>query len=274
LLDFGATPDMFEIRINHRTFLRNILKENNVTDTVVAMRLIDKIDKLTESEFKTRLASSCPPENVDNLYSTLKNTDPAQIKSSGANLDFMKVINGLRDMGIQNVGFSPSLARGFDYYTGTIFEIFDTTDENSRSLIGGGRYDNLTMMFGGDPISGIGFGMGDVTMRNFLETHDLLPGQIRNNAIEVTIIPMTAEENLFAEKVAMQIRPAGFSVITDIGTQKVDKKKARATERGSKFITIIGESEVKSNQLTIKNLKSNEEKTGQLPELINFLSRK
>jgi histidyl-tRNA synthetase len=66
-----------------------------------------------------------------------------------------------------------TLVRGFDYYTGMVFEVFDTNPENKRSLFGGGRYDNLLEMFGVEPVPTVGFGMGDVTIRDFLETHKL-----------------------------------------------------------------------------------------------------
>jgi histidyl-tRNA synthetase len=72
-----------------------------------------------------------------------------------------------------NAVFDPELARGQTYYTGTVFEIYDTNTENSRSICGGGRYDNLLELFDVDPIPAVGFGMGDITIRDFLETHGL-----------------------------------------------------------------------------------------------------
>ncbi|MES2059647.1 MAG: ATP phosphoribosyltransferase regulatory subunit [Patescibacteria group bacterium] len=72
-----------------------------------------------------------------------------------------------------NVVSDPSLARGQTYYTGMVFEVFDTNPENKRALFGGGRYDNLLEMFGVEPLPTVGFGMGDVTIRDFLETHNL-----------------------------------------------------------------------------------------------------
>jgi histidyl-tRNA synthetase len=74
-----------------------------------------------------------------------------------------------------NIVFDPSLARGQTYYTGMVFEFFDTNKENSRSIAGGGRYDNLLEVFGVEPVPIVGFGMGDITLRDFLETHKLGP---------------------------------------------------------------------------------------------------
>ena len=76
-------------------------------------------------------------------------------------------------LGVGNARFDASIVRGFSYYTGVVFEVYDTHPENNRALFGGGRYDNLTEMFDDEPITGVGFGMGDVTMRDFLEVRGL-----------------------------------------------------------------------------------------------------
>ncbi len=72
-----------------------------------------------------------------------------------------------------NIIFDADLARGQTYYTGMVFEVFDTHEDNKRALFGGGRYDNLLEMFGVEPLPTVGFGMGDITIRDFLETHNL-----------------------------------------------------------------------------------------------------
>jgi histidyl-tRNA synthetase len=84
-----------------------------------------------------------------------------------------KLLAGLNAKGVTNAVFDPNIVRGFDYYTGMVFEVFDTSTENRRSLFGGGRYDNLLEIFGVEPVPCVGFGMGDITIRDFLETHKL-----------------------------------------------------------------------------------------------------
>ena len=76
----------------------------------------------------------------------------------------------LSALGIKNLVYNPYLVRGFDYYTGTVFELYDTNPVNPRALFGGGRYDDLVGIFGVEKVTGIGFGWGDVTTRDFLET--------------------------------------------------------------------------------------------------------
>lgn len=85
------------------------------------------------------------------------------------------LLEELNKKDIKNIKFNPKIVRGFDYYTGIVFEVFDTHEENRRSLFGGGRYDNLLEIFDVDLIPAIGFGMGDITIRDFLETHKLRP---------------------------------------------------------------------------------------------------
>ncbi|HEY4523050.1 MAG TPA: ATP phosphoribosyltransferase regulatory subunit, partial [Candidatus Paceibacterota bacterium] len=79
-----------------------------------------------------------------------------------------KMISEFADAGIRNLIWDIGIVRGFAYYTGMVFEVFDTDPSNSRSLFGGGRYDNLTKLFDTEPLPGVGFGMGDVTLRDFL----------------------------------------------------------------------------------------------------------
>ncbi len=92
--------------------------------------------------------------------------DDFEIRINNSDIDIFK------DIG-PNFVYDSSLARGQAYYTGMVFEIFDTNKENARSIAGGGRYDNLLEMFGIEPVPTVGFGMGDITLRDFLETHGL-----------------------------------------------------------------------------------------------------
>ncbi len=95
--------------------------------------------------------------------------------SPGSTNDLENFKAKLADLGIANTQIDPTLARGQAYYTGIVWEIFDTSSENSRSLAGGGRYDNLLELFDVEPLPFVGFGMGDITLRDFLETHRLGP---------------------------------------------------------------------------------------------------
>ncbi|OGG66877.1 histidine--tRNA ligase, partial [Candidatus Kaiserbacteria bacterium RIFCSPHIGHO2_12_45_16] len=213
-LDFGATPDMFEIRVNDRQEMSALYNSLGIKDQSVITaitRLNDRKNKITGAEYETALEEIIGDTKLTKAVITIVED------TTGTN----QVIDGLRELGIYNVRLDRTIARGFDYYTGTVFEVFDTSPENNRSMCGGGRYNNLTAMFSDDTISGIGFGMGDVIMRDFLETHKLLPTHITETAPCVVIIPTDQKLNLEAQKVAHAIRIRGISTTTDIGTKKI-----------------------------------------------------
>ncbi|MEK7575340.1 MAG: ATP phosphoribosyltransferase regulatory subunit [Patescibacteria group bacterium] len=149
--EFGAKDEDFEIRINSRKLLQE-------TYGVRMFGLLDKKEKMEAAEFESEWNKLSPTPFKE-----------AAIDNSP---ELKEIISALEKKGIKTK-FSSTLTRGFDYYTGMVFEVFDTNPENRRSLFGGGRYDNLLEIFGVDPVPTVGFGMGDVTMRDFLETHDL-----------------------------------------------------------------------------------------------------
>lgn len=264
LIDFGATADMFEVLINDRQEMAALYAAIGITDPEIVAtitRLTDRKKKISAEEYRSGLIEILGDESLtDNVIKIIED-------GSGTN----QLLEGLQSLGITNARIDRTIARGFDYYTGMIFELVDLHPDNNRSMLGGGRYDNLTSMFSGDAISGVGFGMGDVTMRDFLETHHLIPEYIRTIAPHVMVIPMETEQNLYAEQVAMHIRKAGHKVAADIGTKKIGKKIGSASEKGCKFVVVIGEQEMQSNILTMKNLFTSEERSGSLGELMNFL---
>jgi len=260
LIDFGAKPEMFEIQVNDRQLMNRLYSALGVKDSMIPAitNLNDRRDKIDAQTYRTELkAIVADGLMVEEILMMLDNSD-----------EQTDVVIGLAELGITNVVFNKSLARGFDYYTGVVFEVRDISGENNRSLLGGGRYDNLTELFGGEAISGIGFGMGDVTMRDFLETHKLLPANIAATGAAVTVIPTDTEHNLAAQKIAKQIRDSGISVSTDIGTKKVGKKISDAADDGSVYIIVVGEDEVSSGNFVLKNLKTGTTTTGPLSQLI------
>lgn len=127
-----------------------------------------------EEDFSIRISSrKALPDgtNMETIRKIDKGEDTGlEVKETE---EIRSILEKLRDAGITNAEFDPKIVRGFDYYTGMVFEVFDTHPDNNRSLFGGGRYDNLLEIFGVDPVPTVGFGMGDITMRDFLETHGL-----------------------------------------------------------------------------------------------------
>jgi len=269
---------MFEIRINNRKVYSDVLLsiarkfDRELTEVQITeiIRLSDKITKISPDEFISKL-KNIVGEKIQVAISQFVHSP--ELKSiqmeSEARENLFMIVDGLTSLGIK-VKLDPTLARGFDYYTGTIFEIFDVSGENNRSMHGGGRYDNLTEMFGGEAISGIGFGMGDVTMRDFLETHGLLTANI--TAPTVMVIPTGPALNLAAQKIAQDIRRSEVNVATDISTKKLGKKIGDASERLVEYIIVVGEDELASGIFTLRSLLQESETKGSIIDLINQIS--
>ncbi len=263
LIDFGAKPEQFEIRVNDRRLMERLYTALGVTEVMIPAitRLNDRRRKISADEYRRELVDITQDE-------TLAEEVIMMLDKSDEQTD---VVVGLSELGITNVVFDKSLARGFDYYTGTIFEVFDISGENNRAMLGGGRYDNLTGMFGGEPITGIGFGMGDVTMRDFLETHKLLPDRLAATAPAVMIIPTDSEHNLAAEKIAHAFRLTGIATAADIGSKKIGKKISDASDRRTHYIVVVGENEVASQTFILKELANSTETIGNIETLVATL---
>ena len=154
---FGAKDTDFQIKIGSRGALTEALAKKGVPAEhhKTIARLIDRKGKMPDEERATELAR---------LGGEVVITETSHM---------IALRKQLSEIGVTNTEFDAEIVRGFDYYTGMVFEVFDTNPENRRSLFGGGRYDNLLEMFGVDPVPTVGFGMGDVTIRDFLETHKL-----------------------------------------------------------------------------------------------------
>jgi histidyl-tRNA synthetase len=151
--------------------------------------------------------------------------------------------------------FDPAIVRGFDYYTGLVFEIYDTNPENRRAIFGGGRYDRLLGQFGKEEIPAAGFGMGDVTLEHFLEGHGLKSSRTRSQRAFLTLMnPGLLGETL---KLASELRSRGLTVETSLeATKKFGKQLELAEKKGFRYVLILGEDELHSETVIIKDLQT------------------
>ena len=190
--------------------------------------------------------------------------DPAK----GANID--QLIGALKDNGITNIKIDDTLARGQTYYTGIVYEFFDTSSENPRSLLGGGRYDNLTSMFGDSSNLGfVGFGAGDVTIKDFLQTHNLLPTYESRTRLYIAITDISLSQEVI--NFALNLQSKGVNTAIDWSERKVGDQIKNAAKHGVKFATVFGSEESEKKEFRIKNLDTGEEKTLKEQEIPDFL---
>jgi histidyl-tRNA synthetase len=165
----------------------------------------------------------------------------------------------LEALGVHNMVVDTTITRGFDYYTGMVFEVYDTDEKNRRSLFGGGRYDNLLTLFGGEPIPAVGFGMGDVTARDFLEAHNLLPEYAP--ATELMICVVESEATKHAISLAQDLRREDIAVAVNFTGKRVGDQVRQADKMKIPFVIAVGAKERDSGRYTIKNLATGNEIT-------------
>lgn len=273
---FGASQEMYEIRINSRELINDLYKILGVVDEKqkLVTRLIDKKDKIKEGDFFDALKELLG-NNMEEKAQELKVflDSPANIleklKEEESSVYVQNLMNVLFKRGIKNIVLSPTVTRGFDYYTGVVFEIFDKSPENARSIFGGGRYDELLKMFGKEELPAVGFGLGDLTIRNFLETHDLLPKSMSTTNLWICTLPDTDIEEVY--KIASELRASGINVGVDLSGKKIGDQIAAAEKRNIALIIAIGNEEISSNKFNIKRLADKLEKSSDRANLASSI---
>lgn len=260
---FGATPGMYEIRINSRREVDKALEDAGLSakQKEATMHLIDKMAKMEPTAFSTALAEELGAEKSQKILAFLNGSidPPAQAK---------QLLGLLQLAGINNAVYDRTIMRGFDYYTDIVFEVYDTNPENSRSMFGGGRYDGLVGLFGVDAVPTVGFGMGDVTLQNFLETHDLLPQlQPETDAIVILVGDIFSE----IQPVVRELRDQGLRIAVDTSSRKLDMQLKHAVKSGTRYALFIGKDELASGKFKLRDLQKGEEKDLSAAEVASTL---
>jgi len=275
---YGAKHDMYQIKLNDRQFMDYVLGSYLGLDQVQAQsigKLIDKMHKIDRAAFIAQAEAICSPSQraagiVEKLLDVLDvkrfTALPAELQNHESVVQLKSMMESLEENGLNNVVFDPTLMRGFDYYTGIVFEVFDTNPENNRSMFGGGRYDGLIGLFGVEPVPTVGFGMGDVTLANFLETHGLLPKLQPETDVYIVLIGDVLQA---AQKPIAELRAGGLNVAVDISGRKADKQIKTADKKGIHYIITIGEQELDSEQYPLKNLLTGKEEKHSLARIIS-----
>ncbi|RWZ78821.1 MAG: histidine--tRNA ligase [Candidatus Microsaccharimonas sossegonensis] len=262
----GAKNNDFTIRINNRKCINFMMTQYLGLDEVDAqrmMKLFDRRNKITAQDFKEQalqIFGETTPDDarfqkIEQIV-TVTSIDelPAELKQSPALFELKAVLEGVAKAGVGTAVFDASLMRGLDYYTGTVFEVFDTHPDNNRALFGGGRYDGLVEMFGAEPISAVGVAMGSTMIENFLTVRDLIPAHRSLTKMYIAVIGNALTK---ANEVATKLRSAGINTEVDMTSRKIDKKLKTATKKCIEYVLFVGEHDTDS--FSLKNLVSQEE---------------
>ncbi|EFL04923.1 histidyl-tRNA synthetase [Streptomyces sp. AA4] len=257
----GATPDMFAVRVNDRNLLSSALTDVVGISPDHLPQVFALVDRWEKTSAEEHAASAAEIGLSDKQYEKLAEAlgaGPALLdelpEAVKAESNLVKVLSS---SAASLVRYEPLIVRGLAYYTSTVFEVFDTSPQNRRALFGGGRYSNLASMFTKEQISGIGFGMGDVTLMDFLDTHGLTP-QPRSE-VDVTVIPVTEELADPARDVATALRKAGLRTSTPLELRKLGKELTRADKAGAIAVVIVGEEDWAAGRVTVRSLATREQ---------------
>ncbi len=292
---FGARDEMFTIRVSDRQWIDFVMREYLGLDqekSLQMIKLFDRFNKISRADFDETAAEifgqEKAAEGLEKINRLLTdNLDNLPIEVQGKEFDQIRaVLDILKNRGVTNAVFDPTLMRGFDYYTGIVFEVFDNNPDNNRAMFGGGRYDGLVGLFGVEDLPVVGVAPGELTTALFLRSWNLVPEL--KPATDVVLIPLTSsfshslressdadprnesedDSNIIVSgeainKIADELRASDVNVAVDFTDRKVEKKIRAAVKSGVKFVIFVGEEEINSGEYTLKNLETQkEEKLG------------
>ncbi len=270
MIELGAPQKSFVLYLNNRKLINDVLEIAKVKkgDKVDVARILDKKDKLKESEFVSLLKMVLDDKQVEKLlkYTSSKNVNDLvknlpEIKNSNGLAEIAQVIGVLEDMGYKDwIQFNPSIIRGFDYYDGLVFEVFDKSPKNTRALFGGGRYNGLAGIFGAKPFPAVGCAPGDEAIRLFLEEWGLLGKIAEKIKEEIFYIPLL-EEGLIdgVQKIAKKLRSERKNVELGLEVQKMGKALTYANKKKIGKVVIFGSDEAKKGACKIKDMETGKE---------------
>jgi len=273
------------IKINNRKILAGIAELIGAKDKLIDFTVaLDKLDKIGEEKVKNEmLGKGISEEGINKLQPlfNLKGAFESQIESLKTMLSSSEEgIKGIEELAfinkaISSVGLSSAnlqldvtLARGLNYYTGAIFEVSAPEKVQMGSIGGGGRYDDLTGIFGLNDVSGVGISFGLDRIYLVLEELNLFPETIANS-VDILFINFGETEALYSIKAISKLRKAGFNTEIYPDAAKMKKQMNYANKREIPFVVLVGDNEMNSNTYTLKNMDSGEQTKCSLQELID-----
>jgi histidyl-tRNA synthetase len=270
--EFKAKDSMYKIKVNSRKLINSMMAdylELDIMQAQLMIKLFDRKDKISHEEFRDQAREIFDDDKAKAglgkiaklLTAKTMGELPQELLETEAVKEVRALFTLLRERGVHAAVFDISLMRGFDYYTGIVFEVFDTHPDNNRAMFGGGRYDGLVGLFGVEPVATVGMAPGATTMEEFLKSHDLTP-KLRP-ATDVYMIVLGGEALGGAQELASKLRAEDVKVAVDITGRKLDKQIKAAVKLGVPYILFIGEQELKDEVYTLKDVaESTEHKHG------------
>jgi histidyl-tRNA synthetase len=284
----GLKLDDFTIKINNRKILSGLAEVVGEADKLIPITVaIDKLDKIGEEgvvkELREREVSesaivklkpllTIKGSNKDVLEAVTTIVSSSEIGAKGIE-ELTSVLGMIEKLGLSNakLEFDPSLARGLNYYTGAIFEV-KANNVNIGSICGGGRYDDLTGIFGMKDLSGVGVSFGADRIYDVLEELNLFPTELE--ASTQLMFANFGDEEAFQSAIWLKmLRDNGIASELYPDGHKLKKQMNYANNKNIPFVALVGEDEMKNQEILVKNMETGEQNTYSIVELVKFFNQ-
>jgi len=271
LRSVGLTPQLATIFVNNRRLMDS---EFDALDILPEKRLdvsnlVDRRSKMEPVKWDAyALELGLTQTQVDGLKDILGNFELWK-KSD----ELVRLFAALEALGVKEyVKFDPNIMRGLLYYTGTVFEAFETSGSLKRAILGGGRYDNLLADVGGQPLAAVGFAMGDVVMGIILQENNLLPEFVPTPA---SVLVTVFDEHMWMKsfELAAQLRSAKLNVMVYPEPVKLQKQFKFADRMKMKIALTVGPDEAANAQVAVKNLVNGEQVTVEREAVVDVVKK-
>ncbi len=256
ILDSLGLEGKYVMKVSDRILMEYILQDMGVKNIEGAFRIIDKKDKMSEDEFAQKISEYVSDGNVDELLrilnlkgdfeNVLQKFDYERIESLLQLGDILKSYN-------KKPVWDFSVVRGLAYYTGIVFEAHDYLGE-LRAILGGGRYDNVVELFGGQKTPAVGFGMGDAVLELLMKREGVWPEEKISVDYYIAVVGDAARKT--AIKIASELRKRGFSVDIDVVGRSLSKQMKYASKINARKVIIVGDDEIKKGKVIERDMNT------------------
>jgi len=266
----------FTMKVNSRKLVSKIADKYAIKNKAEFFRLIDKKEKMPEKEWKEDLGKFFSRKSDEADFLKLTKKPWAELKKdlkaiAKEDIEYLeKILEYCKKFGVdkKSIEVDILLIRGLDYYTDFIFETIIPGEKDLGSIAGGGRYDKMIELFGGQATPATGMGIGIERVMEIL--NDKIKAE---SALDVLILPIEEEFKAKAIEVATELRKNGIKCDIEFTRDKFKKKMSYASEIGVKYVLIIGKDEVKKGVYTLKDMEKGEQKSLLLEKVVKALAR-
>jgi histidyl-tRNA synthetase len=273
MLEFDPPQNSFVLAVNSRKLIDELLSVSGAGKLVLekkmaVIRTLDKWLKLKTEDIESRLSEAgLASESIEIIKIFMKSRCLEDLSSGLPSLSdsegFKEMAHILKELEESGYGdwieFNPAVIRGFDYYDGMIFEVFDKHPENNRAMFGGGRYNGLAELFGQNNFPAVGFAPGDEATRLFLESWKL-EDKVREGQPEKYYLPILSQKIISnVNELAKKMRGRGFNVLVGLEEQRLTKALEFANKKNINRVLILGEDELAKGVCKIKDMTGGKE---------------